>query len=227
MSEFPYATICVSGEDAAEFLQNQLTADLAVLEAGERTLSAWCNPKGRVICLFRVERLDDGFALTLPTELAESVLQRLTMFRFRAKVEFEIRDADASDLGMQGDIDSWLLANLRAGIPEIWRTQSEEFTAHMLNLDLIGAVSLDKGCYPGQEIIARTHYRGATKRRMARFESASPLTPGDKVEHDGRSVGEIVNAIDNDLLAVIPTKLEDAELTSGGVALTPLPTTPL
>ena len=226
MSEFPYVTIFVSGEDAEEFLQNQLTADLHGLESGQRLLSAWCNPKGRVICLFRVRRHDGGFTLTLPAELADTVVRRLEMFRFRARVEFDIRAADASDLDAGDDLDAWLHANLKAGLPEIWQAQSEEFTAHMLNLDLTGAVSLDKGCYPGQEIIARTHYRGATKRRLYRYESEQPLAAGDRLEHDGKSVGEVVNAIGNDLLAVVPTDLADAVLQSGGVSLTPRPMTP-
>ncbi|MDX1506764.1 MAG: hypothetical protein R3358_00700 [Woeseiaceae bacterium] len=226
MSEIPFATICVSGDDAGEFLQNQLTADLRALEPGQHLLSAWCNPKGRVICLFRVRRLDDAYALTLPAELAEPVVKRLTMFRFRARVEFELREADAAELGIDGDLDAWRLDNLRAGIPEIGQQQSEQFTAHMLNLDLSGAVSLDKGCYPGQEIIARTHYRGASRRRLARFDSDAPLTPCDKLEHEGRAVGEVVNAIGNELLAVVPADLADARLSAGGVSLTPRPMTP-
>lgn len=225
MSEFPFATICVSGEDAAGFLQNQLTADLRQLEPGQRLLSAWCNPKGRVICLFRVTRTADGFALALPAGLAETVVARLTMFRFRAKVDFEVREAEPAELGVDGDVDDWRLANLRAGIPDIREQQSEQFTAHMLNLDLSGAVSLDKGCYPGQEIIARTHYRGASKRRLARFDSDAPLTAGDKLQHGDRTVGEVVNAIGNELLAVVPVELADTGLSAGSVTLTPRPMT--
>ena len=111
----------------------------------------------------------------------------------------------ASDfIALTGSFDDWQLDNLRAGIVQIDRSQSEAFTPHMLNLDLLGAVSLDKGCYPGQEIVARTHYRGATKRRMLRFECAVATAPGDKISNAGRDVGEVVNAIGNDLLAVVP-----------------------
>ena len=89
----------------------------------------------------------------------------------------------------------------------------------MLNLDLIGAVSLDKGCYPGQEIVARTHYRGKTKRRLFRFTSDEPVAPGDKISDGSRDVGEVVNAAGNDLLAVVPIDKVYAGLTVGGVAL--------
>ena len=221
MSDIPYATILVTGEDASDFLQNQLTSDVSTATTGKPMLSAWCNPKGRVVCLLRVTALDGGYALSLPAELAAIVMNRLTLFRFRAKVEFEERPATMADLGASGELDTWLLANLHAGIPEIWPPQSEEFTAHMLNLDLLGAVSLDKGCYPGQEIIARTHYRGASKRRLARFESSALLSPGDKIAHGDRAVAEVVNAIGRDLLAVVPIDLAEADLVAGDVSLTP------
>ena len=152
MSDIPYSTISVSGADAFDFLQAQLAADLAQLP--ETGLAAWCNPKGRVICLFRVRQTADGYDLALPTELADAVIKRLAMFRFRSKVEFAAGDVDAALLGIVRDYNDWRLANLRAGIPEILVAQSEEFTPHMLNLDLLGAVSVSKGCYPGQEIVA-------------------------------------------------------------------------
>ena len=220
MSDFGYSTIVVSGADAEEFLQGQLTADLQLLDGSEPQRSAWCNPKGRVICVMILARQGDDYALTLPTELAEHVVQRLTVFRFRAKVDFDIQPVD---MGSAQDLDDLRLEQLRAGMPEIYGAQSEQFTPHMLNLDLLGAVSLEKGCYTGQEIIARTHFRGATKRRLHRFESAEPVSPGDKVSADNRNIGEVVNAIGRDLLAVVPVDKADASLTVGKIALTHIP----
>lgn len=221
MSEIPFATICVSGEDAFGFLQGQLTSDLRDLEPGRTILSAWCNPKGRVICLFRVAQSETGYSLSLPVDLADAAVQRLTMFRFRSKVEFEIRPTTANDLGIENSFDEWSLANLRAGIADIGKAQSEEYTAHMLNLDELGVVSLDKGCYPGQEIIARTHYRGASKRRLARFESTADVSVGDKLSDGERNVGEIVNVIGLNVLAVVPVDAAERELTANGVQLKP------
>jgi len=223
MAAFPYSTIFASGPDAFEFLQAQLTNDLRLLEKHEQLLSAWCNPKGRVICILRISRSDAGYRLILPAELAESVLKRLTMFRFRSKVELEAGPATAADLGIAGTTEDWLLGNLRAGRPEIWLAQSEHFTPHMLNLDLLGAISFDKGCYPGQEIVARTHYRGATRRRTHRFESAQPVSAGDKVSDGERDTGEVLNAIGTDLLAVVPSDNADDALSVGGVTLRHVP----
>jgi hypothetical protein len=214
MTDTPYSKLVVNGADALEFLQGQLTIDLQELGVGDSRRAGWCNPKGRVICLFDVSATDEGFSLRLPTDLADDVLKRLTMFRFRSKVDFELQS---------GGADSHLAEKLRDGVAEIWKAQSEKFTPHMLNLDLIGAVDFDKGCYTGQEIVARTHYRGASKRRCLRFESSEPVSPGDKVSAGDRDVGEVLNAIGNDLLAVVPVDKADIHLTVNGAALLHLP----
>ena len=223
MSDFPYSKILASGPDAFDFLQAQLTNHLRLLEERTELLSAWCNPKGRVICVLRIHRREAGYEMVLPAELAEPVLKRLTMFRFRSQVELEPAAASPGDLGITGSTDDWLLENLRAGIPEVWQAQSEEFTPHMLNLDLIGAVSFDKGCFPGQEIVARTHYRGSSKRRTHRFESAEPIAVGDKVADGERDIGAVLNAIGTDLLAVIPSDKADEALYVDGVEIRHVP----
>jgi folate-binding protein YgfZ len=214
MTDNSYSKLVAKGADALEFLQGQLTIDLQKLGSGETRRAGWCNPKGRVICLFDTSAEDNGFALTLPTELADDVVKRLTMFRFRSKVDFELQPSSDED---------HLLENLRNGVAEVWQAQSEKFTPHMLNLDLIDAVDFDKGCYTGQEIVARTHYRGASKRRCLRFESAEPVLPGDKVSDGNRDVGEVLNAIGTDLLAVVPVDIADSGLTVNGTALLHLP----
>ena len=218
MSEFTYSTIALAGADAFEFLQAQLTTDLNQLShdsGNDQLRSAWCNPKGRVICMPTVSNADDGYELSLPSDLTDLVVQRMTMFRFRSKVEFEIQPG--SKIHNDSAIDQ-----LRAGIPEIELAQSEKFTPHMLNLDVLGFVSLDKGCYPGQEIVARTHYRGASKRRCLRFASNKPAAPGDKISDGDREIGEVVNAIGKDLLAVIPVASVHAVLAIGTDRLTPV-----
>ncbi len=224
MTDTDYKSIAVTGNDAFDFLQGQLSNDLRRLDERETLLSAWCNPKGRVICLARVTRAEHGYLLTLPEDLADSVARRLSMFRFRASVEFEIGPpALAAVVGPavgEEPLRDWRLANLRAGIPEITADQSEQFTPHMLNLDLLDALSFDKGCYTGQEIVARTHYRGASKRRLLRFESGAPVSAGDAVFDGDRKVGDVVNAIGIELLAVVPLENKDQPLSAAGVSLT-------
>lgn len=210
------STIAVVGPDAFDFLQGQLTNDLVRLNTEHEMLAAWCNPKGRVIWFGTVGRIESGYGLSAPTETAEEIVKRLTFFRFRSRLEFEIRDEGAT-------VDPVFL--IKNGHAFIAREQMEAFTPHMLNLDLLDAISFDKGCYTGQEIVARTHYKGATKRRTLRFESAAPVSVGDKVSDGKRDTGEVLNVSGTDLLAVVRVDQADAALTVKETRLTrqPLP----
>jgi folate-binding protein YgfZ len=80
-----------------------------------------------------------------------------------------------------GTRDDWVACDIEEGLPQVYLATSEAFVAQMLNLDVTGGIALDKGCYTGQEIIARAHYRGQVKRRMQRFVSHLPcvLHPGE------------------------------------------------
>jgi len=207
------STITVTGPDAFEFLQGQLTNDLSRLETETDILAAWCNPKGRVIWFGTIWSTDSGFGMSSPAESAENVVQRLTIFRFRSKVEFNIVDDGATV--EPADL-------IRSGYPFIGAEQSEQFTPHMLNLDLLDVISFDKGCYTGQEIVARTEYKGATKRRTLRFVSDKPVSAGDKVSLDGRDIGEVLNASGNDLLAVVPLSSAGGSLSVHDTELTPV-----
>lgn len=91
----------------------------------------------------------------------------------------------------------WRELDIIAGLPQVYGATSEEFVAQMLNLDLVGAIAFDKGCFTGQEVIARAHYRGRVKRRLQRFRSHRPLDlkPGDVGElADGRAF-KVVEAV--------------------------------
>ena len=91
----------------------------------------------------------------------------------------------------------------------------------MLNLDLLDAISLDKGCYTGQEIVARTHYKGATKRRLHRFSADGDVSEGARVRYGDRAVGDVVNAVGRELLAVVPLNKAGDALQADGVRLEP------
>jgi len=109
------------------------------------------------------------------------------------------------------DFATWQRLEVAAGQPQVYAATSEEFVAQMLNLDALNAIAFDKGCYTGQEVIARAHYRGRVKRRMQRFVSREPcqLSPGDSGQlADGRTFKVVVAAqlADGrcDFLAVAP-----------------------
>ncbi|MFO1409366.1 MAG: hypothetical protein U1F06_03150 [Steroidobacteraceae bacterium] len=175
------------GRDAAAFLHGQLSNDVLALADGAQQLAGYHTNQGRADApsLARLGR--EELLAQLPLELADAVAQRLRRYVLRAKLTIEVLDAAAAAVAA-ASIPGWSPARARgddiaAGLPQVYAATSEKFVAQMLNLDCVGAVSFSKGCYTGQEVIARAHYRGRVKRRMQRFATraplAAPLRPGD------------------------------------------------
>jgi hypothetical protein len=138
-------------------------------------------------------------------------------------------DAFAPELPRAPESDA-LLAEIRLGLPAIGAPVVEHFVAQMLNLDVLDAVSFDKGCYPGQEVISRVHHLGSVKRRMRRYAcgAQAPPAPGAAVmTADGQNVGEVVRAAradpDCELLAVVEHTAAGWALAVEGARLRELP----
>jgi folate-binding protein YgfZ len=113
----------------------------------------------------------EGIAVARVPDGAQSATPRYWVVRPRASDpvgnEGSVRDGDAVR-GADADL-AWRLADIRAGMPQVYAATSEQFVAQMLNLDLLDAISFTKGCYTGQEIIARTQHLGRIKRRLSRL----------------------------------------------------------
>lgn len=124
----------------------------------------------------------------------------------------------------------WMLAEIRAGLPTVTLATQDQLVPQMANFELIGGVDFRKGCYPGQEIVARAQYRGAVKRRLYRLRSAAPLAPGQDLFSDdlpGQVSGTVVNAAAGEALAVLTIASVEAKApiraAAGGEALEVLP----
>jgi len=108
-------------------------------------------------------------------------------------------------------VDDWMVTETVSGLPEIVEATSESFLPQMLNLDLLGGVSYSKGCYVGQEVIARAHHLGKVKRRSRLFRVRTDIEPvdGQSITQGNRAVGKIVRVARSEdsffLLAVTPT----------------------
>jgi tRNA-modifying protein YgfZ len=219
-------TLLVSGADSRTFLQGQLSADVDALEPANAVLASCNSAQGRVQAVLWLVERGDGIALILPASVAERTATRLRKYVLRSKVRIEAT-ATAIDLpdGHPYREPDWQLAGIRAGLPQVYPETDETFVAQMLNLDLLGGVNFEKGCYTGQEIIARTHFRGAIKRRMFRFEhTGQPATPGMRVLAGEQHAGDVVDAAEGELLAVINLSQQDAELkVENGAQLKKLP----
>ena len=239
------------GADSVKFLQGQLSNDMSILAADRFMLAGLHNPQGRVLALLRLARIEpDHVVALLPAELAAATLATLRRYVLRAKVAISDESSAAALAALATQLPAAALRmapaararDLAAGIPQVRAATSGRFVAQMLNLDCVGAISFDKGCYTGQEIIARAHYRGRMKRRMQRFLSAAPaaLAPGQSVLlGDGRAA-QIVDAVTvadgcTEFLAVAPLPAEAAAATTAatdntgepGAPGTPLDCSPL
>lgn len=120
------------------------------------------------------------------------------------------------------------LAEIELGIPAITPALVERFVAQTLNLDALDAVSFDKGCYPGQEIIARIHNLGGVKRRARRYSApAAPPALGTPVLAAGSQVGEVVRSAEArlgcEVLAVVEHAAAGSPLTCADTPLAELP----
>ncbi len=254
--------ILVNGTDARDFLQNQLSNDIDFIDESRSQLSSYSTPKGRMLGIFRVVQISNGYILITTRAMVLPLLETLYKYIVQAQVTL----ADASDyfarIGLQTDsveitrhpllaaqpgavlqndsvislqldplesqrrylvmclsadeaielwngfarqlqvagFSAWRLTEIKAGMPAIYPQTAEQFVLQMANLGVLDAVSFKKGCYPGQEIVARMQYLGKLKRRMflARLETDSLPLPGDelvsvgKTEIDGS--GQVVDA---------------------------------
>jgi tRNA-modifying protein YgfZ len=117
------------------------------------------------------------------------VLQAIDGGLHRAYVLQSLHQTTLSPPTVMADARQWQSMEVTAAIPDVGPAISEMFVAQMLNLDCIDGISFGKGCYTGQEVIARAHFRGRVKRRLQRFETdaARNLQPGQQlVLEDGR-----------------------------------------
>lgn len=176
-----------AGDHAVDFLHSQLSADIKSLPIGGSQLAAYCDPKGRVLAVLLVQRIKEGCIALMGNELTEQVIQRLRLYVLRADVtiqrldnhhvygvpsdQAEIRHVElpfgyslSTESGDAGQSDYWKAMELSYGLCWLNRESSATWLPQMLGLDNLGALNFNKGCYPGQEIVARTKYLGKIKR---------------------------------------------------------------
>ncbi len=246
----------IEGEDANSFLQNLLTNDVEQLTNNQAQLTGLCNPKGRLITLFwLIKKQENQFIALLPSDTADILQKRLSMFVLRSKVTITNITAkhaafaitSATDITQTINLSTklkaklviieqqqaieltqqlldehyqlcapsvWDILTISAGIPSVYEASSEAFTPQQINLDLVSGVSFQKGCYPGQEVVARLHYLGSPSRRLFLVQfQGKKLTPNQLVTDDeGNTVGHIVSSTDETTgQALASLKLTNAE----------------
>ena len=264
-----HAVIALEGPDSTAFAQAQFANEVTALAPGNWQWNAWLTPKGRVIALFALLKLEqERILLLLPDADADALASQLQRFVFRRKLKITMRgdlqvsgafqaadSARNARIGVDGDrieidfgdgndyrslriaparewvedADSrarWKAFDLSHGLPRLPVEQREQWTPQQLSMERLRAFSVKKGCYPGQEIVARTHFLGKAKRGLVLFEAESPVTPGAEVSDAARVVGSVVSASDGErylALAVLPLEREAGALNAAGIVLHEIP----
>jgi folate-binding protein YgfZ len=116
----------------------------------------------------------------------------------------------------------WQWLELQSGLPWVRAATSEQFVPQMLNLELLGGVNFQKGCYPGQEVVARSQYRGTLKRRTFLYELEGPAAPGQEIFHSedpGQPAGLVANAAKRGGHSLVLAETKIAALDSGSLHL--------
>ncbi|HSD16852.1 MAG TPA: folate-binding protein [Thermomonas sp.] len=260
-----HAVLALAGRDALAFAQAQFMNDVAALGDGQWQWNGWLTPKGRVIALFGLLRLEaETLWLLLPDAGAPGLAAQLQRFVFRSKVTLAARadlhaigrfaaPAAASgsaaapidggfelDLGGDGGprclriaaigaapdpalAARWRAFDLQHGLPRLDADQVEAWTPQQLSLDRLRAFSVKKGCYPGQEIVARTHFLGKVKRELMRLQGAGVGSLGEVADGDARPAGQLVCAEGDQGLAVMPIDAGDGPFSTANQPCTRLP----
>ncbi|MFL6585879.1 MAG: YgfZ/GcvT domain-containing protein [Luteimonas sp.] len=117
----------------------------------------------------------------------------------------------------------WRAFDIVHGLPRLDNDQREQWTPQQLSLERLRAFSVAKGCYPGQEIVARTHFLGQAKRGLAVLRGAADAAPGDDVRSGEQALGKVVSVAGDLALAVLPLERPEVPLQIGGVDVVDTP----
>jgi folate-binding protein YgfZ len=240
------AVVEVRGPDWRPFLQNLLTNDVESLPVGEARFNALLTPQGRLLYDLFVVAREDGAWLDVEAQWREALVQRLTMYRLRAKVEISaidlpvvalplplaervwIQDPRLPALGWRGyGIEgsepeaTYDAHRLALGVPGPADWGTDKTYPIEANFDLLAGIDFHKGCFIGQETTSRMHRRGTVKTRMLQivFEGPAPAF-GSEILAGSLRAGEVLSGMDGRAMALVRLdRIEDVALTAGGRAV--------
>jgi tRNA-modifying protein YgfZ len=223
----------VSGPEAAGFLERMLSNEVQDLQVEASRQALLLTPKGRIVAPLRIVReSEDAFLLITEAELAEAVSTALLRARFAAKCDIAVvpwrgylhladpgRGLRVDDYGVEA-WETWEQQELEAaeaseleplriaaGTPVWGKELDESVLPAEAGLEETH-ISFTKGCYPGQEPIARLHYRGHPNRRLRRL-SVESASPGDEITYEGKAVGRVTSAVPGRALGYVRREVPD------------------
>ncbi len=187
--------IQISGENAAKFLQGQITCDVNTLTEKNYNLAAHCDPKGRVQLSFHLLLRNDYYYLILPRCMISHLHHCFDKYLPLYKIQLSDISEQCELISTLPSAHIWTAQQIETGFSVIYPETKGLFTPHHLNYPALGVVSFNKGCYVGQEIVARMHYLGAPiKKNLYRinFAHSVQLKPGTIIYAGALSIGKLL-----------------------------------
>jgi folate-binding protein YgfZ len=213
----------VVGPDAADYLQRMVSNDVEALEVGDGCDALLLTAKARVIAPLRVlRRGEDNFLLSTEPELGEIVRRELIRMRFAAKAAIEPEEhvswlvlgegevLDEQPVGEEASEEEFERWRIESGIPRWGAEIDDRILPAEAGLDETH-ISFTKGCYPGQEPIARQRYRGKVNRRLRVLDVEAEQVParGTELLCEGKTVGRVTSAVPGLALAFVRVDVPD------------------
>lgn len=242
------AVLSIEGEDAPAFLQSLVTADVLALAEADAAYGALLTPQGKIHLDFFIVRTVDGFLIDCSLARRAGLIEKLSLYKLRSKVQIAPRDEVEVGAGPGGGGQPICYADPRLAemgdryiVPkgtlphatgyEAWRLQlgiagsetdigQDKLFPHEANLDLLNGVSLEKGCYVGQEVVSRMYHRGTVRSRIlpVSFEGSGP-PDGSELTSAEKPVGMLLSSLGSQGLALVRldrlTDENEAILTAG------------
>jgi len=238
------ALIAVTGDDWRSFLQGQLTQDVETLTVGECRFGALLTPQGRLLFDMFIIGREEGCWLDVEASARDALIQRLTIYKLRAKVQFGaldlavagsnpepapklgvwVRDPRLPELGwrgygveVDGDEAAYDRHRLTLGVPGPADWGSDRTYPIEANFDLLNGIDFKKGCFVGQETTSRMKRRGQIKNRMLPITFDGPAPPFcAEVLNGDRRAGEVLSGQDGVAMALLRLDRLEGELTVEG-----------
>lgn len=241
-----------SGQDRVTFLQGLVSNDVAAASPDRLVWAGFLTPQGRYLSDFFIQHDADSLLLDVPAEHADFLRTRLSRFRLRADVQIEATDLTVEALwdgetvpgalpdprleeaGLrrlvprasvtpEPSIESYHAHRIGLGLPDPSDCESEKTLLIEANFDWLNGISFQKGCYMGQELTARTHYRGLVKKRLVPVRGDAGLPPsGTILKIDGRDIGQMCSSAGTRGLAFLRREVRSTTISHEELTLTPL-----
>ena len=218
------AVIAISGESALAFLHNLLTCDVAGLAQGQATYGALLSPQGKILHDLFVFNAGEYVLIDCALEQREALLQKLMMYKLRAKLDIKPRDDLEVAVGDEGYVDprnaamghrffaakgsfkigdGYDAARIAIGLADsIQDIGTNNLFPHEANLDQFGGVNFTKGCYVGQEVVSRMQHRGTARSRILPVTGPG-LVKGSTITCADKTIGEILSVTSINALAIL------------------------